>query len=141
MSLTATSEDEEVALNINALHCFFTKELNNLVHNVSLFSANLLASRLKQKNLLSDSACINFLPQQTSRVPPEGHGVLYRLSQKIRFFKVKLAQKPDLIVKNGCNCWIKQCKMVLIEKENLQKVYSVTQCNQQVNIYIIKNYL
>ena len=55
-------EDEEVVLEDDAPHPFSQKELNDLVHDFSLSmdSAELLASRLKEKNLLSDSACISF---------------------------------------------------------------------------------
>ena len=55
-------EDEEVVLEDDAPHPFSQKELNDLVRDLSLSkdSAELLASRLKEKNLLSDSARINF---------------------------------------------------------------------------------
>ena len=55
-------EEEEVVLNDDAPHPFSQKELNDLVCNLSLSksSAKLLASRLKEKNLLSDSVCITF---------------------------------------------------------------------------------
>ena len=55
-------EEEEVVLNDDAPHPFSQKELNDLVCNLSLSksSAKLLASRLKEKNHLSDSACITF---------------------------------------------------------------------------------
>ena len=51
-----------MVLNDDAPHPFSQKELNDLVHDLSLSksSAELLASRLKEKNLLSDSACITF---------------------------------------------------------------------------------
>ena len=55
-------EDEEVVLKNDAPHPFSQKELNDLVCDLSLStdSAELLASRLKGKNLLSDSAHISF---------------------------------------------------------------------------------
>ena len=61
-SVLEDEEEEEVVLNDDAPHTFSQKELNDLVHNLSLSksSAKLLASRLKEKNLLSDSACITF---------------------------------------------------------------------------------
>ena len=61
-SVPEDEEEEEVVLNEDAPHPFSQKELNDLVHDLSLSksSANLLASRLKEKNLLSDSACITF---------------------------------------------------------------------------------
>ncbi|XP_077778040.1 uncharacterized protein LOC144326075 [Podarcis muralis] len=53
--------EEEVVLEDDAPHPFSQKELNDLVRDLSLSkdSAELLASRLKEKNL-SDSACISF---------------------------------------------------------------------------------
>ena len=61
-SVPEDEEEEEVVLNDDAPHPFSQKELNDLVCNLSLSksSAELLASRLKEKNLLSDSACITF---------------------------------------------------------------------------------
>ena len=55
-------EDEEVVLEDDAPHPFSQKELNDLVRDLSLStdSAEVLASRLKEKNLLSDSARISF---------------------------------------------------------------------------------
>ena len=55
-------DEEEVVLEDDAPHPFFDKELNDLVRNLSLskHSAELLAPRLKEKDLLSDSARINF---------------------------------------------------------------------------------
>lgn len=55
-------EEEEVVLEDDAPHPFSQKELNDLVRDLSLSkdSAELLASRLKEKNLLSDSARISF---------------------------------------------------------------------------------
>ena len=55
-------EDKEVVLQDDTPHPFSQKELNNLVRNLSLStdSAELLASRLKEKKLLSDSARISF---------------------------------------------------------------------------------
>ena len=49
-------EDEEVVLEDDAPHPFSQKELNDLVRDLSLSidSAELLASRLKEKKLLSD---------------------------------------------------------------------------------------
>lgn len=51
-----------MVLNNDAPHPFSQRELNDLVCDLSLskYSAELLASRLKEKNLLSDSACIIF---------------------------------------------------------------------------------
>ena len=55
-------EDEEVVLEDDAPHPFSQKELNDLVRDLSLStdSAELLASREKEKTLLSDSARISF---------------------------------------------------------------------------------
>ena len=55
-------DEKEVVLEDDAPHLFSQKELNDLVHglNLSKDSAELLASRLKEKNLLSDSARISF---------------------------------------------------------------------------------
>ena len=56
-------DEEEVVLEEDAPHPFSQKELNDLVHDLSLStdSAELFASRLKEKNLLSDSAHISFV--------------------------------------------------------------------------------
>ena len=61
-------ENEEVVLEDDAPHPFSQKELNDLLHDPSLStdSAELLASRLKEKNLLSDSVCIRFFHNRTS---------------------------------------------------------------------------
>jgi len=60
----SVSEDEEqdVVLDDDAPHPFSQKELNDLVRGLSLSKSfvELLASRLKEKNLLSDSARITF---------------------------------------------------------------------------------
>jgi len=60
----SVSEDEEqdVVLDDDAPHHFSQKELNDLVRGLSLSKSfvELLASRLKEKNLLSDSARITF---------------------------------------------------------------------------------
>ena len=55
-------EDEEVVLEDDAPHPFSQKELNDLICDLSwsMDSAKLLASRLKEKQLLSDSARISF---------------------------------------------------------------------------------
>ena len=57
-SVTEHDDEEEVVLNDDAPHPFSQNELNDLVRDLSLSksSAELLASRLKEKNLLSDSA-------------------------------------------------------------------------------------
>ena len=54
--------EEEVILDEDAPHLFPQMELNDLVHDLGLSksSAELLASRLKEKNSLSNSACITF---------------------------------------------------------------------------------
>ena len=55
-------EDEEVALENDAPHPFPQKKLNDLIRDLSFTtdSAELLASRLKEKKVLSDSARISF---------------------------------------------------------------------------------
>ncbi len=54
-------DEEEVVLEDDAPHPFSQKELNDLVHDLSLStdSVELLAPRLKQKKLLSDSFFCN----------------------------------------------------------------------------------
>ena len=61
-SVAGHEDEQEVVLEDNAPHPFSQKELNYLDHNLNLStdSAELLASRLKEKNLLSDSARISF---------------------------------------------------------------------------------
>ena len=64
-------EDEgEVVLEVDAPHPFYQKELNDLVHGLSLStdSAELLASRLKEK-LISDSARISFFRDRHQEYP------------------------------------------------------------------------
>ena len=55
-------EDEEAVLEDDAPHPFSRKELNDLVRDLSLSKdfAELLASRSKEKNFLSESARISF---------------------------------------------------------------------------------
>lgn len=59
---SSVPEDKEVVLNNDAPHPFPRKELNDLVHDLSLSKscAGLLASKLKEKNFLSDSDHITF---------------------------------------------------------------------------------
>ena len=61
-SVEGHEEEEEVVLEDDAPHPFSQKELNDLVRDLSFSkdSAELLASRLKEKNLLSDRARISF---------------------------------------------------------------------------------
>ena len=61
-SVEGHEDKEEVVLEDDAPHPFTQKELNDLVHALSLSkdSAELLASKLKEKKLLSDSARISF---------------------------------------------------------------------------------
>ena len=61
-SSSVEENEEEVVLDDDAPHPFSQKELNDLVRDLSLSksSAELLASRLKEKKLLSDSARITF---------------------------------------------------------------------------------
>ena len=55
-------DEEEVVLNNDVPHPFSQKKLNDLVPDLSLSTSfvKLLASRLKEKSLLSDSAHIIF---------------------------------------------------------------------------------
>ena len=84
---SSVSEDEEqdVVLDDDAPHPFSQKELNDLVRGLSLSQSfvELLASRLKEKNLLSDSARITFYRNRHQEflrffLWREGLGVLYR---------------------------------------------------------------
>ena len=61
-SVERHEDKEEVVLEDDAPHPFSQKELNDIVHGRSLSkdSAKLLASRLKEKILLSDNARISF---------------------------------------------------------------------------------
>ena len=57
-----SQEDEGAGFSNDTPHHFSQNELNDLVHDLNLLksSAKLLASRLKEKNLLSDDTCITF---------------------------------------------------------------------------------
>ena len=77
--------EDEVVLEDNVPHSFSQKELNDLVHDLSLStdSAELLSSRLNEKKLLSDSACISFFRNRHKEylrffLYSEGLGVLCR---------------------------------------------------------------
>ena len=73
-------EDEEVVLQDEAPHPFSQKELNDLVGDLSLStdSAELLASRLKEKHLLSDSFFNRHQEYLRFFLYSKGLGVLYR---------------------------------------------------------------
>ena len=62
VSIVEGHADEEVVLEDDTPHPFSPKELNDLVNGLRLStdSVDLLASRLKEKKLLSDRACISF---------------------------------------------------------------------------------
>ena len=84
-SVEGDEDEEEVVLEDDAPHPFSQKELNDLVCNLSLSkdSAELLASKLKEKKLLSDSACISFFHKRHQEylrffLYSEGLGVLCR---------------------------------------------------------------
>ena len=61
-SVEGNEDEEEVVLEDDAPHPISQKELNDLVRDLSLSkdSAELLASSLKEKNFLFDSAHISF---------------------------------------------------------------------------------
>ena len=83
-SVEGHEDEEEVVLEEDSPHPFSQKDLNDLVHDLSLStdSAKLLASRLKEKKTLWQ--CLHqLIPQQASWVPPfflysERLGVLCR---------------------------------------------------------------
>ena len=84
-SVEGHEDEEEVVLEDDTPHPFSQKELNDLVREPSLStdSAELLASRLKEKKPPLWQCLHQLLPQQASRVPPfflycEGFGVLCR---------------------------------------------------------------
>ena len=66
-----SQEDEETDFSDNRPHPFFQTELNDLVRdlNLSKSSSELLASRLKGKNLLSKFTRMTFNRYRHQRVP------------------------------------------------------------------------
>ena len=84
-SVEEHEDEEQVVLEDDAPHPFSQKELNDLVRGLSLStdSAELLASRLKEKILLSDNARISFFRNRYQEyllcfLYSEGLGVLCR---------------------------------------------------------------
>ena len=63
-------------------------------------------------------------------------GIQFPISDFLIFFLIELAQKPDLIHKNGCPFWIQRGQVILNQLRNLKQLskmfFFVDQCNYSI---------
>ena len=67
---------------------------------------------------MSDTFYVQNIVHKSTTNIPKIYLEIEGYNQRIRFLKINLEKKLDLIEKNECHFWIQWCKMLLIQHKN-----------------------